>query len=221
MIRQTDQKLFEENVRTALRIMAANGIVDDRAHAIAWLVEVQRELYRLLKRYGREDKLAHMPKNVESSVSEKTAYVHQSDSDFVVGHAYFVRGKAIEISEIAPRFGWKSGSFTIYDIHNERDNMWREHQAALSESVAVLSGYSRGANHKEHARDIFIEEYTKNYERSGRNRSALMKRVASTPRAANCYNCKLSLRTDIFLECSTCGWMVCFCGACGCQYEYR
>ena len=39
-----------------------------------------------------------------------------------------------------------------------------------------------------------------------------------SPRTANCYSCGKDLDNAIDLECKQCGWMLCFCGACGCGY---
>ncbi|MEK7089143.1 MAG: hypothetical protein AAB913_03375 [Patescibacteria group bacterium] len=39
-------------------------------------------------------------------------------------------------------------------------------------------------------------------------------------RVANCYNCKESLDNSTRTECHVCHWIVCKCGACGCQYSF-
>lgn len=38
-------------------------------------------------------------------------------------------------------------------------------------------------------------------------------------RATHCYNCKNNLDNSIDIECNTCGWILCSCGACGCGYD--
>lgn len=35
-----------------------------------------------------------------------------------------------------------------------------------------------------------------------------------------CYSCKQNLNTSTNLECITCGWMVCYCGACKCGTNF-
>jgi hypothetical protein len=41
-------------------------------------------------------------------------------------------------------------------------------------------------------------------------------------RSTHCYNCKTALTTHIDIECVSCGWLLCTCGACGCGwYGYR
>lgn len=37
-------------------------------------------------------------------------------------------------------------------------------------------------------------------------------------RTPHCYKCKYLLDNSIDIECNTCGWIVCSCGACGCGY---
>ena len=39
-------------------------------------------------------------------------------------------------------------------------------------------------------------------------------------RVARCYNCKESLNNSSKAECSVCHWIICKCGACGCQYSF-
>jgi len=39
------------------------------------------------------------------------------------------------------------------------------------------------------------------------------------PRQTHCYICKSDLDSELFKECCTCSWIVCFCGACGCGYD--
>lgn len=38
-------------------------------------------------------------------------------------------------------------------------------------------------------------------------------------RITHCYNCKEVLDNSTNLECNTCGWIICQCGACGCGYS--
>src|SRR5882724_2063750 len=48
--------------------------------------------------------------------------------------------------------------------------------------------------------------------------------VEKARRETKCYNCGLSLDSTIDAECTACGWILCFCGACGCghpQYGHR
>lgn len=37
-------------------------------------------------------------------------------------------------------------------------------------------------------------------------------------RSAHCYACKDPLSTEANLECTSCGWLICACGACGCGF---
>lgn len=38
-------------------------------------------------------------------------------------------------------------------------------------------------------------------------------------RVTHCYSCKSNLNNEQHPECAACGWIICFCGACGCGYE--
>jgi hypothetical protein len=41
------------------------------------------------------------------------------------------------------------------------------------------------------------------------------------PRYANCWACHHPIDNLNFHECEGCGWIICFCGACGCSYASR
>jgi hypothetical protein len=38
-------------------------------------------------------------------------------------------------------------------------------------------------------------------------------------RTTHCYACKEHLDSSLHLECNSCAWLVCYCGACGCGYH--
>lgn len=42
---------------------------------------------------------------------------------------------------------------------------------------------------------------------------------SSARRSTHCYNCKESISSETHLECNSCGWIICNCGACGCGYQ--
>ena len=42
-----------------------------------------------------------------------------------------------------------------------------------------------------------------------------------TRRTAHCYNCTTQIDNAVEAECVTCGWIICWCGACGCGYYGR
>lgn len=39
-------------------------------------------------------------------------------------------------------------------------------------------------------------------------------------RHTHCWKCKKRLRTETHKDCETCRWILCVCGACGCNYKY-
>lgn len=38
-------------------------------------------------------------------------------------------------------------------------------------------------------------------------------------RATHCYACKDELDSQLHIQCQSCGWLICYCGACGCGYD--
>jgi len=43
--------------------------------------------------------------------------------------------------------------------------------------------------------------------------------LRTNTRFTHCYNCKKDLNSMDFSLCKVCGWIRCFCGACGCEYH--
>ena len=69
------------------------------------------------------------------------------------------------------------------------------------------------------ALDALVTFNHKNYLiKTGRPLASLRYAERSRGRSTHCYNCQVHLDSNSHLECSTCGWLVCTCGACGCCY---
>ncbi len=49
-------------------------------------------------------------------------------------------------------------------------------------------------------------------------RRAVTRRADMFERTPHCYQCKGELNSRINMECDACGWLICWCGACGCSY---
>jgi hypothetical protein len=41
---------------------------------------------------------------------------------------------------------------------------------------------------------------------------------AEQQRSTHCYSCKAHLDSRMNIQCASCGWLICSCGACGCGY---
>lgn len=57
----------------------------------------------------------------------------------------------------------------------------------------------------------YLEKHGKKY--AGVTESSMLHRVT------HCYACMKHLDSDVSIECNTCGWLICSCGACGCGYK--
>ncbi|MEC2158006.1 hypothetical protein [Virgibacillus halodenitrificans] len=40
-------------------------------------------------------------------------------------------------------------------------------------------------------------------------------------RSPNCHSCKKLISTNTHKKCSECGWVLCDCGSCGCNYVFK
>jgi hypothetical protein len=58
----------------------------------------------------------------------------------------------------------------------------------------------------------YLQKHRKQY--MGVSEMRLTKR-----RVTHCYSCKEDLDSNLHVQCNSCRWMICYCGACGCGYE--
>jgi hypothetical protein len=49
--------------------------------------------------------------------------------------------------------------------------------------------------------------------------SGVTEASTKTHRSTHCYRCKEDLDSSLHVECNSCNWLICYCGACGCGYE--
>ena len=66
-------------------------------------------------------------------------------------------------------------------------------------------------------REIVVETHKKFIETRGLTYRGV--RQPMEHRTTHCYYCQRHLDNLVDLECNTCGWIICRCGACGCGYH--
>jgi hypothetical protein len=87
----------------------------------------------------------------------------------------------------------------------EQERLEHERRKAEAERIANLTPAER---HKER-----LENLGKEYRGVRPATQNPLKR-----RITHCYTCKMPLDNSIDIECVSCGWILCVCGACGCGY---
>ncbi|MDY0037794.1 MAG: hypothetical protein RBS05_17925 [Zoogloea oleivorans] len=56
-------------------------------------------------------------------------------------------------------------------------------------------------------------------EKLGKHYAGVSENSTRSHRATHCYACKAHLDSDLHIECQSCNWLICYCGACGCGYQ--
>lgn len=59
---------------------------------------------------------------------------------------------------------------------------------------------------------IYLIEHGKEY-------SGVSQNINKKHRVTHCYSCAEGLDSSLHIECNSCNWLICYCGACGCGYE--
>ena len=60
--------------------------------------------------------------------------------------------------------------------------------------------------------NAYIEEHGKRY-------MGVSETSKRSHRVTHCYACKNHLDSELNIECQSCNWLICYCGACGCGYQ--
>lgn len=61
-------------------------------------------------------------------------------------------------------------------------------------------------------------QFLKSMNIGAKSTAKMVKVSAVSHRVSHCWNCKHTVDNHYQYECSTCGWIICSCGACGCSY---
>jgi len=64
-----------------------------------------------------------------------------------------------------------------------------------------------------------IERHKKYLVRHGKEYQGVSTVRDANPRVTHCYSCKENLDSRMHIQCKSCDWLICYCGACGCGYE--
>ena len=103
----------------------------------------------------------------------------------------------------------------LVDQNNQKLNTEESNQllSSLTEFISLqVSFYEKltESKHREFLRSKNIEN-AEDFE---------IRRSQESHRKTHCYNCKTSLDNYIDYECTSCGWIICSCGACGCGFDF-
>lgn len=63
-----------------------------------------------------------------------------------------------------------------------------------------------------------IERHKEYLLKHGKEYSGITQGSIKNHRVTHCYSCKAELDSSLHIECNTCNWLICYCGACGCGY---
>ena len=152
---------------------------------------------------------------------------------FKVTHRTMGTGIVVRVREASPKnyivVKYDSGSESEYgeDIFaGWGDYFTHSSSAALKATRAYFSKSPSTIQSHQHAtlagRDELIQErHRLKVVESGKQYLGVRPaRKVKRNRVARCYACKSTLDNSINMECSSCGWILCSCGACGCGYVF-
>lgn len=71
---------------------------------------------------------------------------------------------------------------------------------------------------KENRRNEAIAKHMAYVKEHGANYEGIRDGSSRTHRTTHCYECKQPLESSLHVECNSCNWLICYCGACGCGF---
>lgn len=83
----------------------------------------------------------------------------------------------------------------------------------------VVADRERKEREVEERRKKSIERHQEYLKEHGKQYSGVIEGSTKKHRTTHCYSCKDSLDSSLHLECKSCSWLICYCGACGCGYQ--
>lgn len=85
----------------------------------------------------------------------------------------------------------------------------------------VESDRSRKQLEIQRRREDALERHQEYLRKFGKQYSGIAESAGRKHRTTHCYSCKEELDSALRIECNSCSWLICHCGACGCGYEKR
>ena len=198
-----------------------------QAAAEAWLLDFLRHLWRT-QRSAFTSELESKLRT--KTLPEKRVPVLEIGSAPKSGTYIFSKNALIRFDLSDSRLYWvgpNGGRFPYTIDELERDLNY--HSQALAQLDGVLDSIDP-SQAVETASAELIEEITSFAHREiekrfhlrrealGLERANLLQSTRRQHRVTHCYACMERLESGFFLECGSCGWLVCTCGACGCGY---
>ena len=79
----------------------------------------------------------------------------------------------------------------------------------------------RRAKHdkREAEKAAFLQRHKEYLEGLGKPFTGTAEPLSKGSRKTHCYVCKEKLDSHFFVQCNSCNWLICHCGACGCGYD--
>jgi hypothetical protein len=123
--------------------------------------------------------------------------VRRFDPAEIRGQVRTVKGAARE-NAIAKYIAWKAAHGREF-LRNEPKQLATEEHLAAAERATI------------------VERHRTFLESSGRNYQGVIESRSGRVRLTHCWRCKEDLDNRVDIECAACHWIICTCGACGCQ----
>jgi DNA helicase IV len=150
---------------------------------------------------------------------------------FKVTHRTLGTGIVVRVREASPKnyivVQYESGGESEYgeDIFNGWGDYFTHSGGAALKATRAYFSKSSNINQPHQAaprtdrNEVIQERHRLKVAESGKQYLGVRPvRIGRLNRVAKCYSCKSSLDNSINMECSSCGWILCSCGACGCGY---
>lgn len=193
------------------------GVRSGQDEAELWLISMLRAMYKLNRSSFKQDDIEDL--KTIAALEEGRKLIQPVNQPLTTGINIIVKDEIEQVTE------WSGGN-KKRRLH-EAKLLWGDHIQRVEKIINVFNALDITAPPERVASSFItiienrkIQSYRVSYElfRKDHNLPQAELRFSNQKkqRKTHCWNCKKYLETGLFLECSSCGWLVCRCGACGC-----
>lgn len=189
---------FSPELIESLKHYASDNVVRVEAKALPEGVEDEIEAFEIGKKYLSEHGIFEVRKNSPYPVIDPPLYPKCQTPYFA---SYMLEEHNRLVATVV-------GEYRAAEKFAEQFNPPEISAAAEIENLTASYHSMVEKNHKNFLRD--------------HGKPDLGTRSTSNKfRVTHCYSCKNELDSELYMECRSCGWIICSCGACGCGYEMQ
>jgi len=219
--RATSLKVLAENCCNVINVSRSLNIDKIQVSIENWLLDILREIYKLHPAAFSPDIIETL-KSLSHSTTERLK-LNLYRGTLIAGHFIITKNAVRQLEEFNGNIGLRRDPCYKWlidgkELQSHLEFHKRFHTVFLSTDTNTPAADVAPYLIQKVAHGM-SEIFKRAREARNLPQAELRVTTAKRHRVTHCYECKIHLESGSFLECTTCNWLVCSCGACGCGYS--